>query len=361
MMSSAPATIEPRASTSDRDGESAAARDPAGSRRRLDLDRAKGVGILLVVFGHLAAKSRPQDNEWFSYLQTDLYQFHMPFFMYLSGYVSYLSGSARVRPRGWPRLLSRRVARLLVPFFLFGPLLVTGKLFTAHFMSIDNAPASLGSALVGMLWDTDHSAAISIWYLAVVFMLAVITPPLLWLVRGRVGLLTLLAGAIYFVPVPHVMFLDKAAQFFVFFTLGGLASELGDRWLAFVDRYYREALIALTWLTFLMVYKYDSWPEWPRLLVCGIVSMPALHGMVRSDRFSSSAALVTLGSMSMVIYLLNTPFIGLAKGILQKFLPWDGSYFLVFLPVMFVAGILGPMLVKRLLFRRVRWLDQITN
>lgn len=73
--------------------------------RLSDIDRAKGLGILLVVFGHLAAKSRPEGNAWFGYAQTAVYQFHMPFFMYLSGYVFFFPvriTSRLVTGSAWP-------------------------------------------------------------------------------------------------------------------------------------------------------------------------------------------------------------------------------------------------------------------
>jgi fucose 4-O-acetylase-like acetyltransferase len=333
----------------------------APKERRLDLDRAKGLGILLVVIGHLAAKSRPEGNDWFGYLQTGLYQFHMPFFMYLSGYVSYLSGAARTTPQGWPRLLSRRVTRLLVPFLLFGLALIAGKFLSAHFLHVDNTPLSIPQALNGMLWDTDHSPAISVWYIAVVFVLTVITPPIFWLTGGRGWPLLLVAGIVYLLPVPHVMYMDRVARYFVFFSLGGAAADLGNRWLATMDRFLWAWLAALAVLVTCALLAFDDIPDSVRLFACGVASMPALHALVRRSPLSLSQVLLTLGSLSFAIYLLNTPFIGLMKGILLKFLPWDGINFLLYFPLLLAAGTLGPIFVKRHIFRRIPALDRITD
>ena len=60
--------------------------------RRLDLDRAKGYAILLVVAGHLVANTAPPGEDWYEPLRYVLYRFHMPFFLYLSGTVAVLSG-----------------------------------------------------------------------------------------------------------------------------------------------------------------------------------------------------------------------------------------------------------------------------
>jgi len=329
--------------------------------RRLDLDRAKGLGIFLVVVGHLAAKTQPKDNLWFTLLQTGLYEFHMPFFMYLSGYVSYLSGAARTSRLQWTTLFKRRVTRLLLPFALFGLVLIVGKIAAAHFMHVDNAPLSLGQALFGMLWDTDKSPAISVWYIAVVFVLTVITPPIMWAVGGRTWILIILTGILYLLPIPHVMYLDRVARFFIFFSLGGLAADGGTRWLKFIDRSYLLWLAMLVALVTIALTRFDSFSDATRLFVCGVASMPALHGLVRRSELSSSTTLITLGAMSFVIYLLNTPFIGLVKGALLKLMPWDGANFFMFFFLMLAAGLYGPILVKRYVLRRLPPLDRITD
>jgi fucose 4-O-acetylase-like acetyltransferase len=67
------------------EASAAAARPPA---RRLDLDRAKGLAIVLVVLGHVVARDQPPGVEWYEPFRYAIYRFHMPFFLYLSGTVS---------------------------------------------------------------------------------------------------------------------------------------------------------------------------------------------------------------------------------------------------------------------------------
>jgi fucose 4-O-acetylase-like acetyltransferase len=331
-----------------------------GTERRLDLDRAKGLGILLVVLGHLAAKSQPKGDVWFAYLQTALYQFHMPFFMYVSGYVSSLTGAVRTPPSAWTKLLRRRATRLLLPFALFGLAFLVGKMLVAHFMTVDNTPHSFGQGLLGMLWNTDRSPAISVWYIFVIFVLSMIAPPILWATRSAWPLL-LVAFAVYLVPLPPVAYMDKFGWFFPFFAMGVLAADARGSWLAAVDRYWAVMLAIMIVTTTVATAYYDYIPDHVKMLVCGAVSMPALHGCVRRSRLSASSMLLTVGTLSFVIYLLNTPFIGLTKGLLLKIMPWDGRNFLIFMPLMMAAGVVGPILVKRFLFQKFAPIDRITS
>jgi fucose 4-O-acetylase-like acetyltransferase len=329
--------------------------------RRLDLDRAKGLGILLVVIGHLAARTRPQGNDWYLALKHALYHFHMPFFMYLSGYVVFLTGAARITPAQWPGFTSRRMYRLLLPFVLFGLAILLGKLVVSGFIQVDNPPGSLSRGLKGLVWNTDSSPAESVWYLMVLFALSVLIPPLLWLLRGRVKLLLALALALYVLPIPHVMYLDRIARYMGFFLMGGLAADAGESWLVLIDRYFGWALLALLIAVSLALTVFVTWDPDFALFFCGILSMPALHGLVRHRYFATSSLLLTLGAYSFVIYLLNTPVIGLVKGAMLKVLPWDGVNFLLYAPVLTVAGALLPILLKRYLLDRVPALRRMTE
>ena len=352
----------------ERAGGASRAEAVAGARRvrirREDLDRAKGLGIALVVLGHLVAREVPRGDGWFEYVKTGVYQFHMPFFMYLSGYVAFLTAAARAPPASWLALFRKRAVRLLVPFFIFGLLIAAGKALLGPYLHIDN-PANAGLAdLANLVWHTDHSVALSIWYMAVLFVLSCVTPVLLWLLRGNSLLLLGIAAVVYFLPVPAIMYLDRAATYLIFFVIGGIAAEAGDRWLRPLDRNVTWSLLALAALVAAALVAYSlgelKYPD-IGLLVCGIVSMPALHGLVRKAPFSGSRLLLSLGAFSFVIYILNTPAIGLAKALMWKVAPWDGVNFLIYAPVLLAAGLLVPIAIKIWVFRRMPAVDRMTQ
>jgi fucose 4-O-acetylase-like acetyltransferase len=332
--------------------------------RREDLDRAKGLGITLVVLGHIVARSPPPGDGWFEYIKSGVYQFHMPFFMYLSGYVAFLTGSARASPDTWLALFGKRAVRLLVPFLIVGLLIAGGKAALGSYLHIDN-PADAGLAdVVNLVWHTDRSVALSIWYMAVLFILSCLTPVFLWVLRGNSLALLGVAAVLYFLPIPPLAYLDRAATYFIFFVVGGLAAEAGERWLRAMDRTRAVSLIALLALVAgaLVLYAQGELRyAGISLLVCGIVSMPALHGLVRTAPWSGSRVLLSLGAFSFVIYLLNTLCIGLAKGLLWKVAPWDGRNFLIYAPVLLAAGLLLPIAIKVWMLRRAPLLDRMTQ
>lgn len=336
--------------------------------RQRDLDRAKGLVILLVVFGHIVAREPPARNEWYVLAKIAVYLFHMPFFMYLSGYVTFLSGAARLAPSAWGDLVSNRAMRLLLPFLIFGITTAVGKMLLAPYLHVDNVPISVGSALLNLVWRTDQSAAHSVWYVAVLFIECLLTPVLMLVLKGRTLVLLLLATVLYMLPIPHVTYLDEVAEFYVFFVLGGVAADAGDRWLTWVDRYragswlaFAAAVVGVTAAVAAGVIPADIPRPNLAMLVCGVLSAPALHSLVRQASLARSKSLLTLAYFTFAIYLMNTPCIGLAKAILLKAIPWDGPNFLIFAPILMAAGLFGPIIVKRQLFRGLPFLDRITQ
>lgn len=74
------------------------------------IDLLKGFAIILVIIGHCVQNNLPQSFNDHSVFRV-IYSFHMPLFMFLSGYVAYISFSGKSK-----QLLSR-ARTLMIPFF----------------------------------------------------------------------------------------------------------------------------------------------------------------------------------------------------------------------------------------------------
>jgi hypothetical protein len=282
----------------------------------------------------------------------------MPFFLYLSGMVLALSGAAFAPPAAWPGFVAGRARRLLVPFFGLGFLILAAKLAAARMMFVDNVPATLAAGLDGLFWHTADSPARSIWYAFVLFVFSAVAPPVL-----RAGGVRLLLGAgalAYALPCPAVLYADELGRYFIFFAMG-IAAGAAPGWVPLVDRYWRGFgvgfLALLGWIAW-----FGDMVSFPvTLLFAGALSMPILHGLVRSLPKNPSRVFLYLGRYSFMIYLFNTLFIGLAKGILLRLTSWDGAHFLPFAVALAFAGVFGPVALKEVAFRRAPFLDRLTN
>jgi fucose 4-O-acetylase-like acetyltransferase len=329
--------------------------------RRADIDAAKGFAILFVVFGHLVARTDPIGVTWYEPLRRAVYAFHMPFFLYLSGMVAVLSGSLFVPLAAWPKLLRSRSERLLAPFFGLGLLVILGKLATEKFMFVDNQPGGLLAGLASLFWHTSASPAISIWYLFVLFVVSLAAPLIIEGRRSRLPVLLAASMLLYIIPFPAYIYLDRIGRYSIFFVLGAYAATLDTGWTNFIDRSWLSLMIVLV-IFLLMIASFGAgWPPCLTLLPAGLLSMPAIHGLVRKFGIKTSSVFLFLGRYSFMIYLFNTLFIGLIKGLLLNLCSWNAPFFLPFAIALMIAGTLGPVALKRYAFRHIRVLDHFTN
>ena len=339
-------------------GQQGAETPGAPSRGYLhDITIAKGLGIFLVVLGHVVTGEPPAGNDWYRVLRTALYAFHMPFFIYLSGFIFFYTGSHIKARKSFRTLAARRAERLLVPFALFGLLIIVGKHVASTFSHVYNLAPNLLVDFINLCWNTEQSAAKSVWYVFVLFemilfavlAMRLVGSPLLWFA---------LAVPLSFMPMVPVLYLDRFFLYLPYFFAGGIVVARRDQWMRLIDRHVW--LFILAFATILVATRLAGIYSLS-IFACGLASIPALHALCRLPCVQRVQWLDVLGRYSFPIYLLNTIAIGLAKGILLLVMPWDGLNFLIFLPVLLLSGIIGPIVAKVLIFRPVPYLDKITD
>lgn len=314
--------------------------------------------MLFVVFGHLVANGTPPGLEWYGTAKALVYAFHMPFFMYLSGFVFFLSGGHEQGDKRYLAAFGHRAERFLLPFLLFGVAIVLGKYALRHVLYVDDAPRSAEAGLSELFLHTEKSPALSIWYIYVLFVYCAITPLLWCLLRGSWIALGLLAFVLMWLPLTDDFYLDRVGGFFLFFVLGGVVATHRERVMVLFDRHL-WVWLALFAVTLCGVFLFV--PDSVERLLAGTASIPALHALVCRAPLDKSRALVWIGSFSFAIYLFNTIFIGLAKAIIVLAAPFEGLIALLGLPLLFAAGLFGPIALRETAVRRVPYLYRLTG
>lgn len=308
--------------------------------RLYDIDRLKGLGILLVVYGHLLNPETFECPAWYSVSKDIVYQFHMPLFMYLSGLIFFYSKRHLPSDQRIWGFFAARSNRLLVPFFVSAIVILIGKYLISRFAQVDDSVESLMVGFWRIISNHPNNPAFSVWYLLVLFVYCALSPYLWRLVSGNGKILLALALMMHLFPIIQRFYLAQIAHYYTFFVLGALAIEYFDRW-----RGILECFGAISVVVFVL-----SW--WPLLhterglLVTGLLSLPALHYLIQLEFLRADKILLYLGTCSMAIYLMNTIFIGVAKLIYVKLVGYDGEAFIALAIVLMVMGTAGPIVVK---------------
>jgi fucose 4-O-acetylase-like acetyltransferase len=138
-----------------------AAREP----RLINVDVARGVGILLVVLGH-----NTMFRESGHRLYEAIYLFHMPLFFFLSG--------VTFRPASPGDTFRKRARALLVPYFLMGAI--------ATLLAVQSRDWNVVlSELRGVFYGTGHTIRfVPLWFLPCLFLVSLSTAAVMGLARA---------------------------------------------------------------------------------------------------------------------------------------------------------------------------------
>lgn len=320
---------------------------PSSAQRRIDLDALRGIAIFLVVVGHVVARDLPLGNDWYAILKNLVYRFHMPLFMVLTGITFGLSvpafrSWAEARAYSW-----RKSMRLAVPYFVFGLLILAGKIAASGFLHVDKPPAGTLADVTDLLLRPSHAAAGFLWFIYVLAAYLLVLPSLLFVLKRRPLVLLPIAIALSLLPWPEWFMLDRVMGYLPFY-VAGIVLCLQPRWWSPLPGWIGWPAVAA--FAALLAWAFTLGP--PDWLV-GAISVPALLMLVQRSHEPVRRFWAFVGLYSMAIYLMNTVVIGLTKGLMLKWHGWDGDAFLVFFPVLLLAGCVLPIAVKRFADRRL--------
>lgn len=127
------------------------------SKKRFDeIDVAKGIGIILVVFGHTITQYASNPTGVFSGIYNFVYLFHMPLMFFLSGLLcSHIIDAETMGEK--LRHFRGKVKRLMIPYFFIGIVFIPINMLMSEYkrntFTIDDAATMLiGNNPEGELW-----------------------------------------------------------------------------------------------------------------------------------------------------------------------------------------------------------------
>lgn len=99
--------------------------------RLISIDIAKAICIILVVAGHYNPDNAP---EWYHIIVRFIYTFHMPLFLFASGYIYATIVKTGMRRGG----VLKKFKRLMIPYLSTSIIVISIKLLTQQSMQVQN-------------------------------------------------------------------------------------------------------------------------------------------------------------------------------------------------------------------------------
>lgn len=275
------------------------------SRRSEWVDVAKGLGIVLVVHGHVArglsSAGLAQDASWLKALDRCIYMFHMPLFFFLAGLFFWHSR----RQRGDAAFLGNKLETIVYPYLIWS--LIQGGLEVV--LSRFTNGTATWDQIFAILW----LPRAQFWFLYSLFLIVMLS----WLINRRDHWLndaTVLGLGVWMfidgwrLPQEHRPWLVTA--YFVYFAAGICASRLD--WERVSQHGWALRGAAVAGLAILLaVQVFNPAPErlagWQGLSAAlgGATLVIALSLLMGRRPGWVTAALRALGQASMAIYLLH--------------------------------------------------------
>jgi len=316
-------------------------RSMAGSspviERLVWIDSAKGLAIILVVFGHVLGGTMARgwlDSEGlFKHVYDYIYLFHMPLFFMISGLLCI--ESMRVNPLN---ALISRTESIAWPYLFWEFLVRTAVLpFAIAFMS--SPPPDVGwTTRLGLALTGDLS-----WFLWTLYVMQIILIPVAR-IPAWILLSVSIAACLSLQNVPLGPF-GALTRFLPFLLFGAMLRPVLDQ--LRVTNAWSPLLLSIAAFVLLGIALILGWTIWtPVWLLCGIVGSLASIGLVQYlDKPIAGGVLANLGVASLAIYILHPYFQAVGREFVSRIFGAAPFWQLLLTTIIAVAG---PFLVWRL-------------
>lgn len=133
-------------------------------KKRLDyIDMAKGIGVLLVLIGHMQGDPFYSYSPYIQPLCVFIFSFHMPFFFILSGILMAIKNDDR---KSLPEIARRRFRGIMVPYYWFSLFLL---IYVLYYVFITNTVPLSGFFL--NLWYVISGYGMNVlWFLPALYL-----------------------------------------------------------------------------------------------------------------------------------------------------------------------------------------------
>lgn len=323
------------------------------------VDAARGLAILLVVFGHAAGglidASGPGTLVLLRYLFLAIYTFHMPVFFFLSG----MFVEQRLQ-KGIPGFFAKLLATIVWPYFLWSVLQYS--LIFALGSLVNHPPPNYWPAILALPW----SPVSQFWFLHALFLIH-----LLGIAAWRIGGARAVLGAALLVKliamfVPGPVALSLAASNAPYYALGFILGWQRVSHLVTQASIETRLLIIAGAIAALVLLAANGDAIQPYVLVenassAGIARVAWIPAMLPATLLGGASLLLAsralsrargpvarvveyLGTMTLPIFVLHVIFIAGVRIVLSKLFGLGG---LGMLPLLVIAGFVGPLLLRR--------------
>lgn len=331
---------------------------------RMDsIDIAKGIGILLVVFAHTLVPQLRNDNAVVKSLWIFIYNFHMPLFFFLSGWL-FEKGLHNYTNKG--KFIAGKLKFLMLPYITFSVFAYALINIAMHISKLASILGNGGYSAVAPLdaafqiLTYNNHADQHLWFVFSLFILFLINILIPKIMKSKPMLILLLALYVSKAFIHYYGIFDYTASDLFFFSLARVMFSEEKRNFALTP--LKFIITAAIFICTNCVYSYFYVTQMPDGIikamlyiirsissVAGIMTVCAIASYIENKK--ASRPLKELGMYSYDIYLIHAPF--LVSGSMGIALSFTKLPPFVCCGAVLVIGICVPYIISKFIIRKV--------
>ena len=311
-----------------------------------DIKIITGITIILVVIGHLASRGQ-EDIDFYIKIKSIIYKFHMPLFLFLSGYIAYYTYPQIKSINDYSYYVKKKIIRLFPAYLIMSLIFFAGKYALGK-------NTELTEGILNILFYPANSNGSFLWYIYVLFLFNLSMPIIDYLVKNKFIIFFTISVLISsFIKFPELLSLNFYFWYLPFFILGCYLSTKRETYMPILKKF---GLIIFSIFIIWMVLEFLGIINVHK----NIVSFLAIIGIayVSSIKIVRNTFFEKMGDNSFYIYLFNTMFTGLISVFLIKYFGkqffYEKFYFLA--PFLVFIGLYLPILLQKYIISKVPFL-----
>jgi len=335
----------------------------------------KGIAIIGLIIWHTYHTPLPLINKSFSDLLWRIFsEYAMPLFMFASGFLFGFSRKEISSPSDYVHFIKTKFKRLMVPYFAVWAIYVTAE-FTAEFLSNFT---SLHYHVDRNIWtyillNPIKGRALHLWFIYQLFIVFLLFPILRKVIHNA-SVLFLLTWVLWLFPIPGSEIFDfvNLRIFIFFFSFGYFYSHCNFQKI----NAYATVLCLLALVLFAAfslnlrsitvqldayVVNIDKFNYFMGILkkFLAVACFYLFSVVVKNYKNPLVYALKYLGLYSMVIYLFHHIALGLMRAFFINVLHVGESMHVIASIVVFLSGMILPVLFSKYVIRRFAFLPPL--
>lgn len=318
-------------------------------QRLLEFDIAKAICIVLVAIGHYVPEGTPH---WYQMLHDWIYMFHMPVFMFASGYI-YM---AFKKDEPYSTFITKKVKRLMIPYLVVSVLIVTIKLLSQRGLYVQN-PVTIASYLK-IFYQAE--AGYFLWFVWALFTMFCVAP----LLKSKTARAMMFVFALILhywrqIEYTQILCLNETTKMFIWFMLGCMCVDHKhvldaiDKPRMKVMKYSCIISFIICTVAFFLGFIDRFFVLMPWLGIAAVMALSNTASDYEQQKWMKPVMM--LGGASYTIYLFHTTFMGFAKSFVHKIPMMNGGddfWFTIGAVIVVGTGIVCPLLLHRYVLPR---------